>query len=1085
VERPPTPHNRNAAGPAPSEVSDAGTLRAASTSAEAPSRALAPSDAAESRQLTVLFCDLVGSTALSERLDPEDLHDVMQAYRRCCAERIADAGGIVAEYLGDGVVAYFGYPRAHENDAERAARAGLALIDAVKALAIPVAGRLQVRVGVATGVVVVGNLFEEQAAQDFSAVGGTLNLAARLQSLAEPDSVVIADATRRLAGGLFEYGDLGEVTLKGFPEPVQAWRLLGVGATESRFEARHTTTLTPLVGREEEIELLLRRWQQAKDGDGRVVLISGEAGIGKSRLAETVVDRIRSEPHARLRVYCSPHHQHGSLYPVITQLERAADLRRDDTNEQRLDKLETTLGRATDNLGEAVPLVAALLSVPTGERYPPLDLGPQKRKQRTLAALLAQIEGLAARQPVIIVVEDAHWIDPTTQEFLELVVDRVPSLPVLLVITFRPEFTSSWIGRSQVTLLALSRLPRSQRAEMLARVTEGKALPREIAEQIIDRTDGVPLFIEEMTKAVVESGVLRDAGDRYAATGPLPPVIPASLHASLLARLDRLGPVRDVAQIGAALGRSFSHELITAVASLPPRHVEDALTQLVSAELIFRRGSPPDAHYTFKHALVQDAAYSTLLRGRRHLLHARIVAVLEDKFPELATAQPELLAQHCAAGELTEKAIGYYLKAGQRGLARSAMTEAATLLSKGLDLLAGLADGRPRKQLELDLRCVLIATLMSTQGYGAPAVAETIDRARRLCEELDQPPQFASVLYVQCGHRIVRGELAPAGENADELRALGDARRDPVAKLTGCYMGALVAYHLGDFAQTKAYAEQVLQLYGPAHRARYAMISPDDPRLFALIYLSRALAHLGQFDQADRLCVQVQGEAHKLGHAQTLVGVLGISWRHYLDIGSSPAFLLGRVAELEALCAAHGFPYWAARAAVYRGWCIAALGREEEGLASITHGLAAARAAGTHFAVPHFLVLLAEARAKAGHPREGLAHLAEVARCVSADRSGEADLHRMRGELLAMIGERAAAEASFREAIAVARRQGTKLWELRAATGLARCWRDQGRTAEARALLQPILDGFTEGFETPVFVEAKAVCESPARKSSA
>jgi class 3 adenylate cyclase len=625
----------------------------------------APRTDAERRQLTIMFCDLVGSTALSTRFDPEDMQEIVGAYHRCCADLIVKAGGFVARYIGDGVLAYFGYPHAQEHDAERAIRAGLELVVEVPKLKTAAGVPLQVRVGIASGLVVVGDLVGGGSVQEHEVVGETPNLAARLQALAEPGTVVISSSTHRLTGGLFHYRDLGTVTLKGFAETVPAWQALGASAAESR------ASTTPLVGRGEEIDLLLRRWEQAKGGEGSVVLLSGEPGIGKSRIAETILERLSGEPHTRLRLFCSPHHQDTALYPSIMQLERAAGFRRDDSDQQRLTKLETVLALAANDLGEAVPLLADLLSVPTGDRYPALDLTSQKRKEKALRALVAQVEGLAARQPVLLVVEDAHWADPTSLELFELIVERASSMPLLAIITFRPEFVPPWVGRPQVTLISLNRLPRRLRAEMIAHVTGGKVLPQEIADQIIDRTDGVPLFIEELTKAVVESGLLVEAGDRYVVTGPVTPLaIPTSLQESLLSRLDRLAPTSDVAQIAAALGRQFSHELISAVAAMPRQQLDDALAQLVNAGLIFRRGMPPDAEYTFKHALVQEAAYGTLLRSRRQQIHARIAATLEHQFPEIVMAQPALLARHCAEAGLAEKAVRL-LAQGRSAVARA------------------------------------------------------------------------------------------------------------------------------------------------------------------------------------------------------------------------------------------------------------------------------------------------------------------------------------------------------------------------------------------------------------------------------
>jgi class 3 adenylate cyclase len=643
-----------------------------------------------------MFCDLVGSTPLSTRLDPEELREIIGAFHRCCAEQITKFGGVVARYMGDGMLVYFGFPRANEDDAERAVRTALAMVHAVAQLRDGAGAALRVRVGIATGLVVVGDLLGEGVAQEHQAIGETPNLAARLQGLAEPNDVVVDGTTRSLLGELFEYRAFGSVPLKGFGTPVPVWQVTGRSAVDSRFEALRGSR-TPLVGRDEEIDLLMRRWQQAKRGDGCVVLISGEPGIGKSRLAQAALERLSREPHTPLRFFCSPHQQDSALYPAIRQLERAAGFRREDTTEQRLEKLEMVLSQATNDLSEVAPLIADLLSVPTGDRYPPANLSPEKRKEETLRALLGRLERLAARQPVLFVFEDAHWIDPTSREWLDLMIGRVPTLPVLLIITFRPEFPPPWVGHPQVTLLSLSRLAPRQRAVMIMRVTGGKPLPEEVTDQIIDRTDGVPLFIEELTKAVVESGLLADGGDRYTVVGSVPPLaIPTTLQGSLLARLDRLVPVREVAQIAATLGRQFSHELTGAIAGNPQEQVDDALGQLVGAELIFRRGVPPDAEYTFKHALVQDAAYSTLLRGRRQQLHARIAATLEGQFPEMAKTRPEVLARHCTEAGLVEKAVGYWAQAALTSSNRYAMVEADLQSRKGLALLPDLDEGPVR-----------------------------------------------------------------------------------------------------------------------------------------------------------------------------------------------------------------------------------------------------------------------------------------------------------------------------------------------------------------------------------------------------
>jgi predicted ATPase len=620
----------------------------------------------------------------------------------------------------------------------------------------------------------------------------------------------------------------------------------------------------------------VRPGQQAKAGDGCVVLASGEPGIGKSRIAQTILERLGDEPHTRLRYFCSPHHRDSALYPSITQLARAAGFRRDDTDEQRLDKLEAVVAQGTKDLSEAVPLLVGLLSIPTGDRYPPLNLTPQKRKEKTLLAQLAQVEGLAAQQPVLMVCEDVQWSDATTRESLDLLIDRVPTLRILVIITFRPEFSPPWAGRPHVTLLNLSRLLPERRAEMVTHVTGGKALPKEITDQIVDRTDGMPLFIEELTKSVVEGGLLTDAGDRYAMVGPLGPVaIPTTLHASLLARLDRLAPTRELAQIGAALGRQFSHELISAVAQMPQHEVDGALMQLVRAELIFLHGTPPDAEYTFKHALVQDATYGTLLRSRRQQIHSRIAATLECKFPEIVAAQPEVLARHCAEAGAVDKAIGYWLQAGQQAIARSAMTEAVAQLRKGL-LLSTAPAGATRQKQELDLQISLGHALIATKGYSAPEPGEAYARARQLCEQLDEPMQLVPILYGQWVFRLLRGELDKAEHHAKEMRHLGKARNDKMWKCFGSIYSGNTDSLLGKFVDARAHTENALPLWDPAYRRAFVS-SPADPYTSGLAYLSRTLLCLGHVDQSHFRRDEALAEARPLSPF-TLVHTLCLAW---------------------------------------------------------------------------------------------------------------------------------------------------------------------------------------------------------------
>ena len=697
-----------------------------------------------------MFCDLVGSTALSTRFDPEDLRELIGDYHRAVADTVGRFDGFVAKYMGDGVLIYFGYPQAHEDDAERAVRAGLAVIEAVGRL--PARQDLRVRLGIATGLAVVGDLLGEGAAQERGVVGETPNLAARLQALAAPNTLVIGEATRRQIGGLFELADLGPQALAGFAEPQSAWRVVGESGMLSRFEALRSGE-TPLVGREEEVELLLRRWEQAKSGEGRVVLISGEPGIGKSRLTAALSEQIGTEPHTRLRYFCSPHHQNSALYPVIVQLERAAGFERDDGPEAKLDKLATLLGPAAE-IGD-VSLLVELLSVPGGDRFAPLELSPQRKKERTFAALVRQLEGLARTQPVLMIFEDLHWIDPTSREFLDLVLARIDCLPVLLAATFRPEFQPPWVGQAHATVIALNRLGRGDGAVMVERLAGNAALlPPDVIAEIVERTDGVPLFVEEMTKAVLEAGAER--GGEIAASVPSAGLgVPATLQASLMARLDRLGPAaKGVAQIGAAIGREFSYELAASVGELAEERLQDALQRLVDAGLVFQRGTPPEAAYLFKHALVQDTAYGTLLRGPRRQLHARIAEALTAHYPELMDSQPELFAQHYAEAGLVEKSVACWGKAGHRSAARSAMAEAAAQFQKALDQLALLPDTAERQRQELEFCSALGAVLFAVKGWAAPETGHAYARARELWEQLGSPSEFLHILLGQSLHHV-------------------------------------------------------------------------------------------------------------------------------------------------------------------------------------------------------------------------------------------------------------------------------------------------------------------------------------------
>jgi class 3 adenylate cyclase/tetratricopeptide (TPR) repeat protein len=734
----------------------------------------------ERRQLTVMFCDLVGSTAFSRILDPEETREVIRAFQKTCTDVIGRFDGIVAKYMGDGILAYFGYPVAHEDDPERAVRSGLEIIEVVRGLDADLGRQkniaLAIRVGIATGLVVVGDLVGEGAAEEMAVVGETPNLAARLQSIANENTVVIAAGTRQLLGAGFNCDDLGEHDLKGYHQPVGAWRVVGPSDAESRFEASHAAELTPFIGREHEIGLLVDRWRQAKEGEGQVVLVSGEAGIGKSRISLTIQERIAEEPHARVGYQCSPYHRNSALHPVIAQLARVAGFRRNDSHEQKLDKLEALLIKAPEGDRQTLALLASLLSVPIDDRCPPLDLSPERQKQQTLAALVEQMKCLAERQPLLVVFEDIHWIDPTTLDLLDLVVDHAQAAPLLVVVTLRPEFVPTWTGQAHVTLLTLNRMNRRQRAVMVEKVTGGKKLPEEVLDQIVTRTDGVPLFVEELTKAVIKSGLLTEEEDCYRLMGPLPPLaIPSTLQDSLMARLDQMPSVKEVAQIGATIGREFSFELLSSVSSLRDSELRDDLTKLVDTELLFRRGSPPNASYIFKHALIRDTAYDSLLRSKRQDLHARIATVLEERFPETALGEPELLAHHFSEAGLAERALHYWKIAGER----------VSHFARGIEVLDGLPDSVEAARTKVELETIAATTLRVMDRYdealSALTRAEKTATAHGLTVELARIHFCRGNVYFPLGnvdgcleqHELSRKYAREANSPRDEACAIG------------------------------------------------------------------------------------------------------------------------------------------------------------------------------------------------------------------------------------------------------------------------------------------------------------------------
>jgi len=1043
----------------------------------------------------VLFCDLVGSTALAARLDPEEYREVVRTYHQLCAEVIHQFDGYLAQYLGDGVLVYFGYPVAHEDDAQRAVRAGLSLLEACTSLSTHPALRpgepVAVRMGVHTGLAVVGDV-GAGTRHELLALGETPNIAARLQHLAEPNTLVVSAATYQLVAGYFRWKALGAHTLPGLAQPLEVYRVLGASGAQSRLEVAATHGLTPLVGRAQEMGLLLACWRRVTEGMGQVVLLGGEAGIGKSRLVQVLKEHVASEGYPWLECQGSPYYQHTALYPLTELLaRRLLPVEPEATVAQKVQQLEAFLSQQGLSPAETVPLFAPLLSLPLPVTYAPLHVSPEQQRQQTLHALLGLLLRLAATQPLLLVMEDLHWVDPSTLEWLNLLVDQGPTARILALCTCRPDFHPPWTGRSHCTQVTLARLPQRQAIELTHQVAQGKALPTEVVAQIVAKTDGVPLFVEELTKMVLESGLLQEGAERYELTGPLPSLaIPITLHDSLLARLDRLGTAKGLAQLGATLGREFAYALLQAVAPWDEATVQGALQQLVEAELLYQRGVPPQATYVFKHALIQDAAYQSLLKRTRQQYHRHIAHVLEAQFPALAEAQPELLAHHYTEAERGAQAIPYWYRAGQHAVERSANQEALSHFTKGLALLKTLPDTPERAQQELTLHLAMGAPLLILTGHTSPEVEHAYARAYDLAQQIGDGPQRFSALmglwrfYFSQAHleraRALAAQCATLAQRLHERRL----RREAHITLGSTFL------HLGEYVAARASFEQGMALDDPQQSRMLAFSRGSAPGVACLARLAWTLWLLGYAEQAWARSREALALAQAMAHAYSLTFALHLAG--VLHQCRREVQVVQELAEAEmALARAQGFPYWAEGGMVRRGWALVHQGMAEEGIAQLRQGLDAWLARGNNLGKTHILARLAEAYGTAGQPAEGLSVLADALATVrhNAEHLYEAELYRLKGELLLQSGVQglapedcpsrtAEAEACFRQACDLAHHQQAKSLELRATMSLARLWQAQDKRAAAYELLAPVYGWFTEGFDTADLQEAKALLET-------
>ena len=1019
---------------------------------------------AERRQITVMFCDLVGSTALSEALDPEELRAVMTAYRGAAGDVVARYDGTVAQYLGDGIMVYFGWPNAHEDDAVRAVRAALDVVAAV--MTVAAAQPLGVRIGIATGPVVVGASGEGQGDADL-AVGETPNIAARVQGVAQPNTVAVADSTRRLLGNAFDLDDLGSHDAKGVSGGLRVHRVAGESASESRFEATRAAGMTPFVGREEEVAMLTRRWSQAKEGEGQVVLLSGEPGIGKSRITEELNDRLAAEAHTRLRYQCSPYHTNTAFHPIIAQIERAAGFERDDDAEAKLDKLEATLGGKDGD--KAVPLIAAMLSLPI-DRYPSLELSPQRQKDQTIEALADQVVTLAAEAPVLMILEDAHWIDPTTLDAFEPVIEAVQAASILLVITHRPEFTPPWSGFGHMTMISLNRLSRKQAQSVVAQLTGGKALPDQVLDQIIAKTDGVPLFVEELTKTVLEAGFLTESDEAYALDGPLPPLaIPETLQDSLMARLDRLSKAKDVAQIGACIGREFSFDLLTAISPLGEDDLATALKEAIDSALILARGAPPETKYTFRHAFVRDAAYASLLKDRRRDLHARIADALRTKFPETAAHEPELLALHYDRAARPLDAIEFWLTAAQQAAMRADAWEAIAHAKAGMALVEATTDLPDRDHWELELQVVLATQSMNVEGFASSEVRRAADRVLELGLSLQAVEPLCRCIGAILQAHIWHGRFARGHEAVKAIFELAEARGNLFEIACAIDINAVIHMQSGRFDESLVLVHRLKALMPKIADDQFDKAWGHIPGVFSGMAEAYVLCMRGNVTAARASIRETIDFVER--HSSAYFAATSYSW-HGADIG----YFMHDVAAVEeyarksiALCNRHpGFEKsLGAVARLHLGWAQAQNGQIDDGLERMMAALDTIRnTGGQGFMVPRVFAEIAEVLGQAGRPEDGLRLLGESPDRTDPDvpPSQFPDIYRIEGDLLLQrdTPDIAAARAKFEHAIAIARPEGSIAWELRATLSLARLLRDQGLIDEARDRLQSVLDRHPE-----------------------
>ncbi|WP_217359013.1 ATP-binding protein [Ruegeria arenilitoris] len=1031
-----------------------------------PNTALGPAIVAERRQLTVMFIDLVGSTEIAQRVDPEDLAEVLRLFKETCAASVAAFDGHIASYYGDGIMVFFGFPHAHEDDPERAIRAGLRIIEEIPK--IRTHAKLNVRIGIATGLVVVGDLRGEKMFEDGTAMGETPNLAARLQAMADPGTLIVAPSTHQLAGDTFEYVLRGAFKLKGFAKEVEAWQVTRARDTDSRFMAMHDVQLSPLVGRAGEYETLNEKWNLASLGQGQVVLVSGEPGIGKSRLVEELRQNVPAASHTQIRYQCSPYHYASAFYPAIRQFENAADFHSEDSNAEKLQKISSVLDDKSDH---ALKLAASLLSVPFEDRLGPLELTPQQLMEQTLELLLNNLTSKAAKEPVLLLFEDAHWIDPTTKLLLDRIADRIHTLPVLVVMTFRPEFDPGWALQSNLSKLVLKQLDFHQVKSIVDDVAKGQSVSEEMYNTVAARSDGVPLYVEEVTKDLLESGALSDAKAPRDTGGTSPASsVPSTLHDALMARLDRLSSAKEVAQIGAVIGPQFSYPLIADVARVGDKALRAGLELLVEAGVVTKSEEENLETFSYRHALIRDTAYNSLLKSERRVLHARVAQTLSDETAAIGDASPEILAHHYTMAGMSAEAIDHRYLAGQRAVQRSANIEANTQLSLAIEQLSDLTQSVERDRKEIEIQVLRAGVLRSTAGIAADETGAVYSRIRELCEGVEETDHLFPVLNGLYSFHLVRAEYDLARNVAEQVLKLAASTHETQHQMVAHRAMGAVLFHIGELDAAYSHLSKALELYSRERDGHLAFIYGSDHAAITSCFLSLAIWIRGEPDRALEVQNQAVAAAHKLEHAHSIAQSLTYLCMLHL-LRREPEKVIELANQLDALSSKHSFTFMSLTANLWRSWVSAYVSPKPETIEALHKASEAWWTSGAGNYKPFFLTLIAELTLKTGDREGALDLLSQARKHQEITNEGWAQAETDRVYALANC-ENEVAEAEFRTALSAARRQRATMFELRTAVDSLKQHRKYGDAQKASSDLRSVLEAVNGGENTVDMREA-------------